>query len=93
MTVTISLAKNLEQQLMHEAQRLGLSLEDYSARILTQHVEAARKNRAAAERLESLFADDEEEQKETGEELLRSLDEHRLSSRPLFPSELENVTW
>jgi hypothetical protein len=93
MTVTISLAEDLEQQLRDEAQRLGLSLEAYSAKILTQHVEAAGKNRTAAERLESLFDGDEEEQKQTGEELLRSLDEHRLSSRPLFPPELENITW
>jgi hypothetical protein len=34
-----------------------------------------------------------QEQKETGEYLVRSLDEDRLSDRSLFPLELKGVTW
>jgi hypothetical protein len=36
---------------------------------------------------------DAEEQRETGEYLIRVLDEDRLSDRKLFPPELEGVTW
>ena len=33
------------------------------------------------------------EQQETGEYLIRILDEDRLSNRKLFPPELKGVTW
>lgn len=36
---------------------------------------------------------DAQEQKETGEYLIRSLDEDRLSDRSLFPTELKGVSW
>lgn len=36
---------------------------------------------------------DAEEQRETGEHLIRTLDEDRLSDRKLFPPELKGVTW
>jgi hypothetical protein len=36
---------------------------------------------------------DAQEQKETGEYLIRVLDEDRLSDRRLFPPELKGVTW
>jgi hypothetical protein len=36
---------------------------------------------------------DAEEQRETGEYLIRALDENRLSERPLFPPDLKDVTW
>jgi hypothetical protein len=36
---------------------------------------------------------DAQEQKETGEYLVRSLDEDRLSDRRLFPPELKGVSW
>ena len=35
----------------------------------------------------------DEEQKETGDYLVRTLDEDRLSDRQLFPPELKGVTW
>jgi len=34
-----------------------------------------------------------DEQKETGDFLVRALDEDRPSERKLFPPELEGVTW
>lgn len=43
--------------------------------------------------LESWLKDDTENQKETGEHLVPSLDEDRLSDRKLFPPELKGVTW
>ena len=42
------------------------------------------------------WMDDEDaagEQRETGTHLVRALDEHRLSDRPLFPAEQKGVTW
>jgi len=36
---------------------------------------------------------DTEEQRETGEYLIRALDEDRLSERPFFPTDLKDVTW
>jgi hypothetical protein len=36
---------------------------------------------------------DAQEQEETGEYLVRSLDEDRLSDRSLFPPELKGITW
>ena len=36
---------------------------------------------------------DAKEQRETGDYLIRVLDEDRLSDRQLFPSELRGVTW
>jgi len=36
---------------------------------------------------------DPEEQRGTGEYLVRVLDEDRLSDRKLFPPELKGVTW
>ena len=37
--------------------------------------------------------DDAGEQQETGEYLIRVLDEDRLSERKLFPPELKGVSW
>ena len=93
MTLTINLADKLEQQLEQEARRFGLSTEQYTAQVLARHLEEARKRKAAVDILESWLSGDAAEQKATGEELVRSLDEDRLSTRSLFPSELKGVTW
>jgi hypothetical protein len=37
--------------------------------------------------------DDAGEQRDTGEYLVRALDEDRLSGRQLFPAEHKGVTW
>jgi hypothetical protein len=37
--------------------------------------------------------EDAEDQKETGDYLIKVLDEDRSSVRELFPAELEGVTW
>ncbi|MFN7716163.1 MAG: hypothetical protein ACK5QS_11895 [Pseudanabaenaceae cyanobacterium] len=38
-------------------------------------------------------AEDIEEQQETGKYLIRALDEDRLSSRQLFPVEMQGASW
>ena len=40
-----------------------------------------------------LDEEDAEEQRETGEYLIRALDEDRLSDRKLFPIAMKSVTW
>jgi hypothetical protein len=37
--------------------------------------------------------EDAEDQKETGDYLIKTLDEDRSSVRELFPAELEGITW
>ena len=37
--------------------------------------------------------EDIEEQQETGQYLIRALDEDRLSERKLFPVEMKGITW
>jgi hypothetical protein len=46
------------------------------------------------DRLQSwIDGEDAEDQKETGNYLIKTLDEDRSSVRELFPTELEGVTW
>jgi hypothetical protein len=93
MTLTITLADKLEEQLVQEAYRFGLSMEQYSAQVLVRHLEEAWKRQAAVDILESWLSGDAVEQTTNGEELVRLLDEDRLSTRTLFPAELKGVTW
>jgi hypothetical protein len=93
LTLTLPLNDSLKEQLIQEALRSGLSPEQYSAQVLAQHLEETRKHRETVQKLESLLDGDDEEQRSTGEELIQSLEQHRLSSRTLFPAELKDVTW
>ena len=93
MTLTIVLADELEQQLQHEARRHGLSVTEYSAQILVEHIAQTQRSQAAIELLESWLQGDADEQRATGQELIRLLDEDRLSARQLYPPEHEGVTW
>jgi len=70
-----------------------LSAEQYTAQVVARHLEEARKQKTAVDILESWLGGDAAEQKATGEELVRSLDEDRLSTRSLFPPELKGATW
>ena len=93
MTLTITLTDKLEEQLVQEAHRFGLSMEQYSAQVLVRHLEEARKRQAAVDILESWLSGDAVEHTTTGEELVRLLDEDHLFTRALFPAELKGVTW
>jgi hypothetical protein len=93
MTLTISLDEDLEQQLNKEAPRHGLSVAEYSARIIAQHVQNSQRSEATVQLLESWLNGDAVEQQATGQALVQALDEDRLSSRPLFPPEAKGVTW
>ncbi len=53
----------------------------------------ARASASAALLQSWIDEEDAEEQWETGEYLIRTLDEDRFSSRKLFPKELKGITW
>ena len=94
MTLTLHLPPELEQRLIQEAQRQGLSLDDYAVALLNKSVSPADRRTELISLLQTWIDEgDPEEHRETGEYLIRALDEDRLSDRPLFPPELKGVTW
>ncbi len=94
MTLTLPLSPELEQRLTGEARRLGISPTEYALSLLEQHLPPKDRRAALVNLLRSWVAEgDAEEQKETGDFLVRALDEDRPSDRKLFPPELEGITW
>jgi len=96
MALTIHLPPELEQRLTEEARQHGVSADEYTARILEQHLPPQNKQSELVRLLQSwIDADDTDamEQEETGEYLVQRLDEDRLSDRKLFPVELKGITW
>lgn len=93
MTLLLTLGDDLEQQLEKEASRQGLSVADYTAKIIAQHMEAAQRASATIDLLESWLSEDPDEQRETGHFLAQALNADRLSSRLRFPPEAKGKTW
>ncbi len=94
MTLTLPLPPQLEDRLAQEAGRLGVAPADYALRLLDEHLPPADARAAIVSLLQSWVDEpDAEEQKQTGNYLVRALDEDRTAERKLFPSELEGVTW
>lgn len=94
MTLTLNLPPELEQYIMQEAKRQGLSVETYALQILQEFILKKEKQTKLVNLLQSwIDEDDSQEQQETGEYLIHALDENRLSERPLFPPELKGVSW
>ncbi|WP_427158464.1 hypothetical protein ACQFX9_21900 [Aliinostoc sp. HNIBRCY26] len=94
MTLNLHLSPELEQYLVQEANRYGLSVEAVALQLLTNSVLLKQKQVEAVNLLQS-WIDDEDglEQQETGEYLIHALDENRLSNRKLFPLEMKGITW
>jgi hypothetical protein len=94
MTLTLNLPLDLERRLQHEAERQGLPADALTLQLLDQHLPFKESRGKLVELLQSWIEEgDAQEQKETGEYLIRALDEDRLSGRCLFPTELRGVTW
>jgi hypothetical protein len=94
MTLTLKLTPEIEQYLTQSAKEQGLSTEAYTLQLLTQYILVKEKQTKLVDLLQSwMDEDDSEDQQETGEYLIRVLDEDRLSDRKLFPDELKGVTW
>jgi hypothetical protein len=93
MTLNLSLPPDLEERLRNEAERQGLPAATVTLRILDRHLPSKDAGRELVELLKSWIEEgDAQEQKETGDYLIRTLDEDRLSDRSLFPAELKGVT-
>lgn len=94
MTLTLSLPPDLEERLQHEAERQGLPAAALTLRLLDQHLPSTDPREELVELLQSWIEEgDAQEQKETGEYLIETLDKDRLSNRRLFPQELKGITW
>jgi hypothetical protein len=77
-----------------EAKRHGLSLDTYTLHLLDKSLPPKDRRTELVTLLQSWMDEgDPEEQQETGEYLIRALDEDRLADRPLFPPDLKDVTW
>lgn len=93
MSLTLHLPPDLERRLAQEAGREGVSPGEYAARLLAERLPPKDRRTELAALIQTWTDEDEEEQRETGEHLIRALDENRLSDRPLFPPRLKGVTW
>jgi hypothetical protein len=94
MKLTLNLPSEIEQYLLQEAKQQGLSVESLTLQLLTSFIHLREKQTKAVNLLQSWMDDEDiEEQQETGQYLIRILDEDRLSERKLFPSEMKGVTW
>ncbi|MEM7351262.1 MAG: hypothetical protein AAF657_10680 [Acidobacteriota bacterium] len=94
MTLQLKLSSDLEERLLEEAQKAGMLAEQYTLHLLETHLLARNRRQHAVDLLQSwIDSDDADEQNDTGDYLIRSLDEDRLSDRKLFPRELQGVTW
>jgi hypothetical protein len=90
MTLTLNLPSEIEQYLLEEANRQGLSLESVTLQFLKSFILLRQKQTKAVNLLQSWMDDEDiEEQEETGQYLIRTLDEDRLSERKLFPVEMK----
>jgi hypothetical protein len=90
MTLTLNLPQDLEDRLQQEAERQELPADTLILHLLDQHLPFKDIQEKLAALLRSWIVEgDPQEQKETGEYLVRALDEDRLSERRLFPLELK----
>ena len=93
MTLTLDLTADLEQRLIDEASRHGIPPDKFVVQVLQQHLPMNDRREQFAALLQSWLEEDQEEQKDTFEYLVRSLDEDRPSQRKLFPPALKGISW
>jgi hypothetical protein len=90
----LSLSLELEERLVKEAQRRGISPSDLAIQLLNQQLQAERSRQELLGLLKSWIDEaGTEEDRESDSALLRALDEDRLSERKLYPPELKGKTW
>jgi hypothetical protein len=86
MALNLSLTPELELYLTQRAEQQGISVEAHTLQLLTENILKKEKQTGLVDLLQSwVDEDDDQEQKETGEFLIRALDEDRLFERKLFP--------
>jgi hypothetical protein len=94
MTLKIELPSELEERLSGEADRRGVPAETLTLELLDEYLPSPGRKAELLSLLKSWVDEkDPTEQRETGEFLMRALDEDRLSDRKLYPADLKGVTW
>ena len=94
MTISLALTPDLERRLKQAAEQQGLLADALAVRLLEQHLPPAEQRADLVALLQSwIDGDNVAEQQETGEYLVRVLDEDRLSDCKRYPPELKGVTW
>jgi len=93
MTLQLDLSADLEQRLVNAATLKGIAPDEFVIQVLKQHLPVNDRREQFAELLQSCIEEDQEEQKETFEYLVRALDEDRPSERKLFPAALKGISW
>ena len=95
MNVTLDLNSELGRRLRLAAEHHGVSTDAYTLQLLDRHLPCGGSAADLVSLLQSWMDvnDDADEQRETGDYLVRALDEDRPSGRRLFPSEQKGVTW
>lgn len=94
MTMMLHVPDELQDRLTAEAARRKVSVEELSLQALDNAVPPRERHTDAIALLQSWIDEgDEQEQRETGNFLIKALEDDRLSNRKLFPAELEGITW
>ena len=94
MTLTLHLPPELEKRLTQEAKLRGFPLDAYTLQLLDKHLPPQPQRLELVSLLQGWIDEsDSTEQCETGEYLIRTLDEDRLSARQLFPPDSKDATW
>ena len=87
MTLEFTLPPELEDRLKREAERQGLPADAVTLKILNEHLPPADRRAAAIAMLQQWRKEDEamtDEEAAANREILRAIDEDRLSDRKLF---------
>jgi hypothetical protein len=94
MTLHVNLDPELSVRIAKAASDRAVSPETLALKLLEEYVPRLDKRSKAIALLDSwIDSGDEEEQRETGNMLIESLDKHRSSPRPLFPAAMQGITW
>jgi hypothetical protein len=99
MTLALTLSPELQKRLAVHAAERGLTPEEYATRLLEAHVPQSEltvdeRRKKLAEAIDAWLNDDDpDEQRETGEYLIRALNESRAGGRLLYPEDLKGITW
>ncbi len=94
MTLTLPIPSELQARLTQEAQRLGLKDSECALQLLDHYLPPTQRRAQAVSLLESWIQEtDDQEQKTTGDFLVKNMDDSRLSDRKLFPPDKEGVSW
>jgi hypothetical protein len=94
MTLHLKLPAEIEQRLTEEAKRRGVTPGDCALLLLEKSLPRQDRREEITGLLKSWIDEgDPREHQETGEYLVRVLDEDRLSHRKLYPAESKGVSW